>query len=193
MTSTDTGKIVIIPEPNNFNGTVKDFDPWLTQFEVYFAIHHAKFTDKKIRAIAVLSRMKGGTAGLWAKKMINDKITLPSASWPSWDEFKKELKAIFQDHTTVQKARDKLKYLCQGDKHTIDAFFVLFDTLCNECKLTDDEQWIYLMEHAVQQKYIDQIVMTKDRPKTYTDYKKEVLHIACYHKQQDKQLRFECR
>jgi hypothetical protein len=145
----DTSKIVIVPEPDLFNGTAKDFNPWLMQFEVYFAIHHTKFTDQKVRTIAVLSRMKGGSAGPWAKKMIDEKITLASASWPTWDNFKKELRAIFQDHTAEQKACNKLKYLRQGEKHTIDAFFILFDTLCNECKLTNDDQHIYLMERAI--------------------------------------------
>jgi hypothetical protein len=137
--------------------------------------------------------MKGGAAGPWAKKMIDEKITLPSSSWPNWDDFKKELQAVFQDHTAIQKAHDKLEYLWQGEKHTIDAFFVLFNTLCNECKLTNDEQCIYLMERAVRRKYIDQIVTTKDKPTTYADYKKEVLCIARYHKQRDKQLRFKHR
>jgi hypothetical protein len=53
--TTDTGKIVIIPEPDHYDGAAKDFNPWLMQFKVYFAIHHAKFTDQKVRAIAVLS------------------------------------------------------------------------------------------------------------------------------------------
>ena len=191
--STNTSKIVIVPEPDLFDGTAKNFDHWLMQFEVYFTIHHAKFTDQKVRAITVLSRMKGGSAGLWTKRMIDEKITLSSESWPSWDEFKNLLKATFQDHTAMQKARDKLEYLQQGEKHTIEAFFVLFNTLCNECKLTDDDQCIYLMERTVRRKYIDQIVTMQNRPTVYKDYKDLVLRIARYHKQSDKQLCFERR
>jgi len=106
---------------------------------------------------------------------------------------KEQLVAVFQDHTIKQKARDKLEYLHQGEKQSIDSFFVTFDTLAVECRVTVDQQLIYLLERAVLGKYIHQIVTTQAKPDTYKGYKDIVLCIARYHEQREEQLRFERR
>jgi hypothetical protein len=104
---------------------------------------------------------------------------------------KEQLVAAFRDHTTKQKARDKLEYLRQGEKQSIDSFFVTFDTLAVKCNVTNNQQLIYLLERAVLRKYIHQIVTTQARPDTYKGYKDVVLRIARYHEQAEEQLRFE--
>jgi hypothetical protein len=189
----DTNKVNLVPEPLFFDGTASKFDEWMLSIEVYFTVHAAKFADNRVRSLAILSRMRGGAAGLWAKLAIETRISDPAATWFTLPELKEQLVAAFRDHTTKQKARDKLKYLCQGEKQSIDSFFVTFDTLAVECEVTNNQQLIYLLERAVLRKYIHQIVTTQARPDTYKGYKDVVLRIARYHEQAEEQLRFECR
>ena len=106
---------------------------------------------------------------------------------------KEQLVAAFRDHTTKQKARDKLEYLRQGEKQSIDSFFVQFDTLAAECEVTSDQQLIYLLDRAVLDKYIHQIVTMQAKPDTYKGYKDIILHITRYHEQREEQLRFKRR
>jgi len=62
-------------------------------------------------------------------------------------------------------------------------FFVLFDTLAAECKVTLDQQLIYLLDQAILDKYIHQIITTQAKPTTYKEYKDIILRIAQYHEQ----------
>jgi hypothetical protein len=189
----DTGKVILVPEPSTFDGTASKFDEWMLSIKVYFNVHTAKFADDKVRSLAILSRMRGGAAGLWAKLAIETRIGDPAATWFTLAELKEQLIAAFRDHTTKQKARDKLEYLRQGEKQSIDSFFVAFDTLAAECEVTTDQQLIYLLERAVLRKYIHQIITTQARPDKYKGYKDTVLRIAQYHEQAEEQLRFERR
>src|SRR5580704_1923003 len=189
----DTNKVNLVPEPLFFDGTASKFDEWMMSIEVYFTVHAAKFTDDKVRSLAILSRMRGGAAGLWAKLAIETRIANPAATWFSLAELKEQLVAAFRDHTTKQKARDRLEYLRQGEKQSIDSFFVNFDTLAAECEVSSNQQLVYLLERAVLRKYIHQIVTTQVKPTTYKDYKDIVLRIARYHEQAEEQFRFERR
>src|SRR5580693_799586 len=167
----DTGKVQLVPEPLFFDGTASKFDEWMLSIEVYFTVHATKFADDQVRSLAILSRMRGGAAGLWAKLAIETRIGNPAATWFTLAELKEQLVAAFRDHTTKQKARDKLEYLRQGEKQSIDSFFVTFDTLAVECDVTNNQQLIYLLERAVLRKYIHQIITTQAKPTTYKDYK----------------------
>jgi len=165
-----------------------EFDTWIMTIEVYLAVHAAKFTNDKVHSLAILSCMKGGIAGPWANKIIQEKIDKLAADWFSWKELKTQLEAVFKDHTAKQKARDKLEYLCQGEKHSINSFFAPFETLASECKVTDDKQLIYPLDRTVKTKYIDQIITT---PTEYKKYQELILHITHYHEQQEEQLCFK--
>jgi hypothetical protein len=189
----DTGKVILIPEPLFFDGTASKFDEWMLSIEIYFTVHAAKFANDQVRSLAILSRMRGGATGLWAKLAIETQISNPAATWFTLPELKEQLVAAFRDHTTKQKARDKLEYLRQGEKQSIDSFFVAFDTLAAECEVTTDQQLIYLLERAVLRKYIHQIVTMQARPDTYKGYKDVVLRIAQYHEQAEEQRHFERR
>jgi hypothetical protein len=189
----DTNKVQLVPEPLFFDGTASKFDEWMLSIEVYFTVHAAKFADDQVRSLAILSRMRGGAAGLWAKLAIETRIGNPAATWFTLVELKEQLVAAFRDHTTQQKARDKLEYLRQGEKQSIDSFFVAFDTLAAECQVSSDQQLIYLLERAVLRKYIQQIITTQKRPDTYKAYKDIVLRIARYHEQAEEQFRYERR
>jgi hypothetical protein len=171
----DTGKVILVPEPLIFDGTASKFDEWWMSIEIYFSIHTAKFTDDKVRSLAILACMKGGSAGLWAKLAVETRLDNPAATWFTLKELKEQLVTAFRDHTTEQKARDKLEYLHQGEKHSIDSFFVVFDTLAAQCKVTADQQLIYLLERAILDKYIHQIVTTQAKPTTYKAYKDLIL------------------
>ena len=142
----DTGKVIIVPEPQIFYGTSSKFDEWILSIEIYFSVHAAKFGDDRVRSLAILSHMRGGSAGLWAKLAVETRIGNPAAVWFTWPKLKEQLVAAFRDHTTEQKARDKLEYLRQGEKQSIDTFFILFDTLAAECNVTTDQQLIYLLD-----------------------------------------------
>jgi hypothetical protein len=160
--------------------------------EIYFAIYHEKFIDNKRCSLTVLARMQGGTAGPWAKALLEVKLhatTPPDSVWFTWDQLKAELTAVFKDHTAGQKAREKLENLRQG-KHSIDEFFSLFETLTVECNLTSKpKQLIYPLEQNVNERIMSQIITTQDPPTDYDTYKVIILHISQYHEKRDSQLR----
>jgi hypothetical protein len=187
----DTSKVILVPEPSFFDGTASKFDEWMLSIEIYFTVHAAKFADDRTRSLAILSCMRGGSAGSWARLAIETRITNPAATWFTLPELKEQLTAAFRDHTTKQKARDRLEYLRQGERQSIDSFFVTFDTLAVECGVTSDQQLIYLLDRAILDKYIHQIVTTQEKPDTYKRYKDIILRIARYHEQREEQLRFE--
>ena len=91
----DTGKVILVPEPSTFDGTASKFDEWMLSIEVYFNVHAAKFADDKVRSLAILSRMRGGAAGLWAKLAIETRINDPAATWFTLAELKEQLVAAF--------------------------------------------------------------------------------------------------
>ena len=66
----DTGKVILVPKPLFFDGTTSKFDKWMLSIEVYFTVHAVKFANDKVRSLAILSHMRGGSAGLWAKLAI---------------------------------------------------------------------------------------------------------------------------
>jgi hypothetical protein len=39
----DTGKVILVPEPLFFDGTASKFDEWMLSIEIYFTVHAAKF------------------------------------------------------------------------------------------------------------------------------------------------------
>jgi hypothetical protein len=100
----DTRKVIIVPEPLIFDGTASKFDEWIMSIEIYFSVHAAKFTDDKVRSLAILACMRGGSAGLWAKLAVETRIGNPATTWFTWPELKEQLVAAFKDHTAEQKA-----------------------------------------------------------------------------------------
>lgn len=139
-------KVNIVLEPSKFDGTAKDFDAWIMSLKIYFVVHHKKFVDNKRCSLAVLAHMQGGTAGPWAKALLQVKLhatTPPDSVWFTWDQLKAELTAIFKDHTAGQKAQEKLENLRQG-KHSIDELFSLFEMLTVECNLTSETETTHL-------------------------------------------------
>src|SRR5580693_2588814 len=84
----DTSKVILVPEPLFFNGTASKFDEWMLSIEIYFTVHAAKFTDDQVHSLAILSRMRGGAAGLWAKLVIETRINDPAAVWFTLPELK---------------------------------------------------------------------------------------------------------
>jgi hypothetical protein len=169
----------------------KDFDDWIMSLEIYFTVHHEKFLNDKKRSLAVLARMKRGTAGPWAKVLLQVKLnatTPPDSVWFTWNQLKAELTTIFKDHTAGQKAQEKLENLRQG-KHSIDEFFSLFETLTVECNLTSEpKQLIYFLEQNVNERIMLQIITTQEPPTDYDTYKAIILRIGRYHEKRDNQL-----
>jgi hypothetical protein len=175
-------KVILVPEPLKFDGNAKNYKAWIMLLEIYFAVHPKKFADDKKRTLAVLSCIQGGTTGLWAKVLLQVKLNAApgtsDAVWFTWNDLKVWLTTTFKDHTTGQRAREKMENLQQG-RHSIYKFFSLFKTLTVECSLmTNQKQLLYLLEKNVNEKIISQIINTQDPPKTYEAYRNTILCIS---------------
>src|SRR5258707_15678330 len=60
-----------VPAPSPFPGAQDDLDRFKAECSLYLSMRHSQFLDRHSNALFVLSYMKGGSAGPWAKQKIN--------------------------------------------------------------------------------------------------------------------------
>ena len=83
----------MVPDPGWFDGDWSKFEDWWRGIRLFLKSNRVNRTDDRITAI--LARLRGGGAGIYAQKKLNefDKDN----DTQDWEEFVKEFKITFSD------------------------------------------------------------------------------------------------
>jgi Ty3 transposon capsid-like protein len=98
-----------VHKPNEFDGTPTNLRGFLREVQIY--IRAKKITDDEEKILFMLSYMTKKTAADWAQHFFD---THESTSFGLWTAFLAQVRAMFEDKTTCQDAREKLEHYRQG-------------------------------------------------------------------------------
>jgi len=164
----------LVPDPSFFDGDRKKFADWWRGMVLYMKFHKIDGADDK--ATAVLSRMRGGTAGHfathWTDKMEKDNDTI------DWDKFEREVKSTFSYGNKKENAEWKIEQFKQGNQQIAD-YLVEFDVLKSKSDM-DDKHLIFLLKKHVRNDIIKAIMgyPPENFATTYGEWKKAIKSVG---------------
>ena len=97
------------------------------------------------RIIAILARLRGGVAGIYAQKKLDELDEHNDTQY--WNEFVKEIKMTFSDKSKVADAKWKIETFKQGKRNTAD-FIIEFEALAMKADI-DELHAIFLLKKNV--------------------------------------------
>jgi len=98
------------------------------------------------RITAILARLRGGVAGIYAQKKLDELDE--DNNTQDWDEFVKEIKTMFSDKSKAADAEWKIETFKQEKRNTAD-FIIEFEALAMKAD-TDELHTIFLLKKNVQ-------------------------------------------
>ena len=142
----------MVPDPGWFDGDRSKFEDWWRGIRLFLKSNKVTRTDDRITVI--LARLRGGVAGIYAQKKLNefDKDN----NTQDWDEFVKEFKTMFSDKSKAADAEWKIKTFKQGKQNIAD-FIIEFEALAMKAD-TDELHAIFLLKKNVRQDIIKTIL-----------------------------------
>ena len=142
----------MVPDPGWFNGDQLKFEDWWRGIRLFLKSNRVTGTDDRITAI--LARLRGGVAGIYAQKKLDEFDE--DNDIQDWNEFVKEFKTTFSDKSKAADAEWKIETFKQGKKNTAD-FMIEFEALATKAD-TDELHAIFLLKKNVQQDIIKTIL-----------------------------------
>ena len=121
----------MVPDPGWFDGDWSKFEDWWRGIRLFLKSNRVTGIDDRITAI--LARLRGGVAGIYAQKKL--------------DEFVKEFKMTFSNKSKAADAEWKIEIFKQGKKNTAD-FMIEFKVLATKAD-TDELYAIFLLKKNV--------------------------------------------
>jgi hypothetical protein len=120
-----------VATPDPFDGNLAKTEEFLTSLMLYCVGKGESMTDVQKMTFA-LSYMKGGTAGKWAKR----KLQQLQKEGQTWEEFLADFHAAFSDPDPAGTARHKMDLLKQGT-HSAEEFVASFKELMDDTGFND--------------------------------------------------------
>ena len=142
----------MVPDPGWFDSDQSKFEDWWRGIRLFLKSNRVNRTDDRITAI--LARLKGGVAGIYAQKKL-DELDEDNDT-QDWDDFIKELKTTFSDKSKVADAKWKIEMFKQGKRNTAD-FIIEFEALATKAD-TDELHAIFLLKKNIRQNIIKKIL-----------------------------------
>ena len=98
----------MVLDPGWFEGNQTKFEDWWRGIRLFLKSNRVNGTDNRITAI--LAHLRGGVAGIYAQKKLNelDKDT------QDWNDFVKEIKTMFSNKSKAADTKWKIKTFKQG-------------------------------------------------------------------------------
>jgi len=135
----------MVPDPEWFDGDWSKFEDWWRGIRLFLKSNRVTRTDNRITAI--LARLRGGVAGIYAQKKLDEFDE--DNDTQDWDEFVKEFKTTFSDKSKAADAEWKIETFKQGKRNTAD-FMIEFEALATKAD-TDELHAIFLLKKNVRQ------------------------------------------
>jgi len=133
----------MVLDPGWFDGNRSKFEDWWRGIRLFLKSNRVNRTDDRITAI--LARLRGGVAGIYAQKKLNELDE--DNDTQDWDEFVKELKTMFSDKSKAADTEWKIETFKQGKRNTVD-FIIEFEALAMKAD-TDELHTIFLLKKNV--------------------------------------------
>ena len=133
----------MVPDPGWFDGDQSKFEDWWRGIRLFLKSNRVTGTDDRITAI--LARLRGGVAGIYAQKKLDEFDE--DNDTQDWDEFVKEFKTTFSDKSKAADTEWKIETFKQGKRNTAD-FMIEFEALATKAN-TDELHAIFLLKKNV--------------------------------------------
>ena len=133
----------MVLDPEWFDGDQSKFEDWWRGIRLFLKSNKVNRMDNRITAI--LARLRGGVAGIYAQKKLNEFDE--DNDTQDWDEFVKEFKTMFSDKSKAADAKWKIETFKQGKRNTAD-FMIEFEALATKAD-TDELHAIFLLKKNV--------------------------------------------
>jgi len=133
----------MVPDPGWFDGDRTKFEDWWREIRLFLKSNRVIETDDRITAI--LARLRGGVAGIYAQKKLNELDE--ELGTQDWEDFVKEIKTTFSDKSKAADAKWKIETFKQGKKNTAN-FMIEFEALAMKAD-TDELHAIFLLKKNV--------------------------------------------
>ena len=104
--------------------------------------------------MAILARLRGGVAGIYAQKKLDELDE--ELGTQDWEDFIKEIKITFSNKSKAADAEWKIKTFKQGKRNMAD-FIIEFEALAMKAD-TDELHAIFLLKKNVRQDIIKMIL-----------------------------------
>ena len=88
--------------------------------------------------MAILARLRGGVAGIYAQKKLNELDE--ELGTQDWEDFVKEIKTTFSNKSKTADAKWKIETFKQGKQNTTD-FMIKFEALAMKATQTNHMQY----------------------------------------------------
>jgi len=133
----------MVPDPGWFDRDQTKFEDWWRGIRLFLKSNRVIETDDRITAI--LARLRGGVAGIYAQKKLNELDE--ELGTQDWEDFVKEIKTTFSDKSKAADAEWKIETFKQGKKNTAD-FMIEFEALAMKADM-DELHAIFLLKKNV--------------------------------------------
>lgn len=122
-------------KPESYDGSTKSSD-FALDCEVYWDA--ANITDSKKKIQSLTTYCKEITKE-WCRGKISEYLK-PNATFPSWDDFKKEFIQTFRQIDETEEVVIKLQKFQMGEKiRTVNAYNIRFNSLVQRAEFTDPD------------------------------------------------------
>ena len=109
-----TPKGLKVATPDVYSGALDQAETFLRQLTLYIHAKPGDFTTDEAKILFALSYMKGGTAGPWADRILEQLET--GEPLEDWETFKRQFKDAFTDPSPQISARHKMDKIRQGQR-----------------------------------------------------------------------------
>ena len=100
----------MVPDPGWFDGDQTKFKDWWRGIRLFLKGNRVIETNDRI--IAILAHLRGGVAGIYAQKKLNELDE--ELGTQDWEDFVKEIKTMFSDKSKAADAKWKIVTFKQG-------------------------------------------------------------------------------
>ena len=98
----------MVPDLKWFDGDQTKFEDWWREIRLFLKSNRVNGTDNRITAI--LAHLRGGVAGIYAQKKLNEL----DEDTQDWNDFMKEIKTMFSNKSKATDTKWKIKTFKQG-------------------------------------------------------------------------------
>jgi len=133
----------MVLDPGWFDGDRSKFEDWWRGIRLFLKSNRVNGTDDRITVI--LACLRGGVAGIYTQKKL-DELNKDNDT-QDWEEFVKELKAMFSDKSKAVDAEWKIETFKQGKRNIVD-FIIEFEALAMKADM-DELHAIFLLKKNI--------------------------------------------
>jgi len=112
----------MVLDPGWFDGDRSKFEDWWRGIRLFLKSNRVIETNDRITAI--LARLRGGVAGIYAQKKLNELDE--ELGTQDWEDFIKEIKTTFSEKSKAADAEWKIETFKQGKKNMAN-FMIEFE------------------------------------------------------------------